>query len=276
MLDVFRANEDDYDLLLLTTRKSNQPEVFLRFYDGTRRPRREDPEGPPFEHSEKYVASSAEAYDHFIPGRRMLFAVLPEEVALYADARVVKRVIAPDGSAAFVVVAVSTLKDFISTWMIGGPFPEGDSSPPPTWTPESVPNAPSGDGVTWRLQHQLFAGVPLNDFFLPNAEHTCAWAVNFASSDSERELRVYAGFDDTGEVWVNGAQVTLTASADPEQWLADGQSGSLRLQPGRNTIAVRSCEDIGDWKFYLRLANLDGTPVEGLSWQYGPRRQPEP
>ncbi|MDX2167996.1 MAG: glycosyltransferase family 39 protein, partial [Deltaproteobacteria bacterium] len=275
VMETFRRLEPVYDLLLLTTRKSNQPDVFLRFYDGTRRPARAVEDGPPFEHSDKMVASSAEAYDHFIPGRRMLFAVLPEEVPLYADGEVVQRIIAPDGTTAFVVVAVSQLKDFISTWMVGGPYPEGDSSPPPSWTPDAVPSGADGNGVTWGLRNELFAGVPLNDFFSPNAEYSCAWAVNFVSSDAPRALQVFAGFDDTGEVWVNGARVELTPSDDPEQTLVDAVHGPLQLQPGRNAIAVRSCDEIGDWRFYFRLAELDGTPAAGLSWQYGPRRVPE-
>jgi 4-amino-4-deoxy-L-arabinose transferase-like glycosyltransferase len=274
VLEVFRERYDDFDLELLTTRRSNQPDIFLRFYDGLRQPPRPD-QAPPFERREKMVASSAEARDHYVtPGRRILFAVLPEEVPLFADPQIIERVIAPDGSAAFVLVAATRLKDFVSTWRVGGLLPEHDSSPPPSWTPE---NAPDEDppGVSWRLHDQLFAGVGLNDFFTPNAEHACAWAVNFVTSDSPRELRVFAGFDDTGEVWVNGARAALQPVVDPDHTLVDALTGRIRLEAGRNTIAVRSCEDIGDWRFYFRLENLDGTPAEGLTWAYGPARWPE-
>ena len=273
VLDYFRQHYDEYDLLLLSTRRSNQPEVFLRFYDGTQRPLREG-EPPPFEHGEKMVASAADAYDYYLPGRRILFAVLPEEVPLFADGKVLERIIAPDGSAAFVLVAATRLKDFVSTWMVGGPYPGDDHSPPPDWNPDAPP-PDAGDGVSWRLQNQLFADVLLNDFFSPNAEHTCAWAENFVSSETPRTLRVFAGFDDTGEVFVNGAAVALTPSDNPEQTLIDASSGTLELAAGRNRIAVRSCDDIGDWRFSFRLENLDGSPVEGLTWAYGPRRYPE-
>jgi hypothetical protein len=47
--------------------------------------------------------------------------------------------------------------------------------------------------VQWRLHDQLFAGVGLNDFFSQNADHACAWAVNFVTTDTERDLRVHAG-----------------------------------------------------------------------------------
>ncbi|MBX3026395.1 glycosyltransferase family 39 protein [bacterium] len=274
VLEVFRERYDDFDLELLTTRRSNQPEIFLRFYDGLRQAPRPG-QAPPFEHREKMVASSAEARDHYVtPGRRILFAVLPEEVPLFADPQVLERVIAPDGTAAFVLVAATRLKDFVSTWRVGGLLPEDDASPPPTWTPEEAPEE-DPPGVRWRLHDQLFAGVGLNDFFVPNADHACAWAVNFVTTDVERELRVFAGFDDTGEVWVNGARAPLQAVVDPERTLVDARTGRIHLNAGRNAIAVRACEDVGDWRFYFRLENLDGTPVEGLTWAYGPARLPQ-
>ena len=272
VLEVFRERYDDFDLLLLGTRRSNQPEAFLRFYDGLRQPERADA-APPFEHRPKMVASSAEARDHF-DGRRILFAVLPEELPLFADAEVIERVIAPDGSAAFVLVAASRLRDFVSTWLVGGPFPEDDRSPPPSWTPENAPEQDAA-GVRWRLHDQLFAGVGLNDFFSRNAEHACAWAMNFVTSDVEREVRVLTGFDDRGEVWVNGARMKLAPVVDPERTLVDAEQGTVHLVAGRNAIAVRACESIGDWRFYFRMENLDGTPIEGLGWAYGPARLPE-
>ena len=274
VLDIFRERYDDFDLELLTTRRSNQPDVFLRFYDGLKQPARPD-QAPPFEHREKMVASSAEARDHFVfPGRRILFAVLPEELPLFADPHVIERIKAPDGTTAFVVVAATKLKDFVSTWRVGGLFPENDTSDPPSWTPD---NAPDEDppGIHWRLHEQLFAGVGLNDFFTQNADHACAWAMNFVTTDVERDVRVFAGFDDSGEVWVNGERVGLTPVADPERTLVDSLTGRVHLNAGHNTVAVRACDDIGDWRFYFRVENVDGTPAEGLRWAYGPARWPE-
>jgi hypothetical protein len=268
VVDYFRQHYDEYDRLLLTTRKSNQPDVFLRFYDGLRQPPRREIM-PPYEHREKMLVGNAAAYEHYrTPGRRMLFAVLPEEVPLFADAQIKQRVIAPDGSAAFVLLSASRLRDFVSTWMISDLLPENDTSRPPTWTPEQPPGA---GARRWRLYDKPAAGVGLNDFYDMNVEYACAWAVNFVSADSERDVRVLAGFDDRGEVWANGRRVQLQRSPQPELSLVDSETGTIHLRPGRNTIAVRACETIADWRFFFRLENLDGTPVEGLQWEYGPR-----
>ena len=271
VVDYFRRHYDDYDLLLLTTRKSNQPDVFLRFYDGLQQPPRTDIM-PPFEHREKMLAGSAEAYEHYRePGRRMLFAVLPEEVPLFADAEVKERIVAPDGSAAFVLLTASRLKDFVSTWRVAGLLPENDRSPPPAWTPERPPRG--AGAARWRTYEKPAAGVGLNDFWVPNADHACAWAVNFVTSAEERDVRVFAGFDDSGEVWVNGERVALEPAGDPEVSLVDSESGTVHLRAGRNSIAVRSCEVVADWRFYFRLEKPDGTPAEGLQWEYGPRAE---
>jgi hypothetical protein len=269
VVDYFRRHYDEYDLLLLTTRKSNQPDIFLRFYDGLRQPPRTDIM-PPFEHREKMRVGNAAAYEHYhTADRPKLFAVLPEEVPLFADAQIKQRVIAPDGSAAFVLVAADHLRDFVSTWMIAGPLPEDDASPPPAWTPEKPPRGAAAK--RWRIYDQPAAGVGVNDFFGLNVEHACAWAVNFVTSESERDVRVFAGFDDRGEVWVNGERVALQRSNRPEISLVDSETGTLHLRPGRNRIAVRTCESIADWRFFFRLENLDGTPVQGVQWEYGPR-----
>lgn len=269
VVEYFRRHYDEYPLLLLTTRLSNQPEVFLRFYDGLREP--PDPARvPPFAQRQRMVVGNPEMYQHYQPSPgRMLFAVLPEEVPLFADAEVQERVIAPDGSAAFVLVTASALKEFVSTWMVTGLLPAGDRSPPPRWTPDDPPRGTAR--ARWRLYDRPQAGVGLNDFFVPNAEHACAWAVNFVTTDEARDVRVFAGFDDTGEVWINGQRIALRRTPDPDASLVDSETGTARLQAGRNTIAVRSCETVADWKFYFRLVNADGTPAEGLQWEYGPR-----
>ena len=270
VVDYFRQHYDEYDELLLTTRKSNQPDVFLHFYDGLHEPPRSGVM-PPFEHRERMLVGNPAAYDHYrIPDRRMLFAVLPDELPLFADADVKQRVIAPDGSAAFVIVAASRLKDFVSTWRIAGPLPENDDTPPPEWTPDHPPR----NWKRWRLYDKPMATVGINDFFQPNMDQACAWAVNFVTTENERDVRVYAGFDDTGEVWVNGQRIMLEPTGIPDAGLVDSQVGAVHLNAGRNTIAVRTCEVTGDWAFYFRMANNDGTTVDGLQWEYGPRAAP--
>ena len=150
-VDYFRAHYDEYDVLVLTTRKSNQPDVFLRFYDGLRAAaadRRHAAVRAPREDArrQRRVVRSTTSP----PGRRMLFAVLPEEVPLFADAEVKERVIAPDGSAAFVLVGRrSRLKDFVSTWRVAGLSARGRPVAAARRGPRSTRRTASG-AARWR------------------------------------------------------------------------------------------------------------------------------
>ncbi|MGE3498543.1 MAG: glycosyltransferase family 39 protein [Candidatus Binatia bacterium] len=270
VVEVFRERYDEFDQLVLSSRFNNQPQSFLEFYDGLRQPPRAA--GRPFRARDKMVVGSAEQLAQYVPPGRRLFAVLPDETRVFGDGEVIERVIAPNGKTAFVLVAATSMNDFISTWYVNGPLPARDNSPPPQWDADAPPQG--DDGKHWQLYQQPFAATLLNDFFTSNAEHACAWAVNFVSSDAERDVRAFAGFDDTGEVWLNGERVALQPAGPLTGAVIDRQTAQLHLHAGRNTIAIRSCETVGDWRFYFRLENLDRTPVQGLTWAYGPQRRP--
>jgi hypothetical protein len=115
----------------------------------------------------------------------------------------------------------------------------------------------------------------LNDFFSVDRDWACAWAVNFAVAEGERMVRVLAGFDDEGEVWINGDRLPLQFSEHADEWLADSEVATTRLRAGRNTVAIRTCEEIGDWRFYFRLAAPDGGALPDVHWEYENREEVE-
>lgn len=265
----FREHEGEYDKMVLTLRKSNQTDVFLRFYDGLARPPRRGTM-PPFEHAEDMRVGWPDALDQYRGHRRILFAMRPEEVAILKDATVHGTVVAPDGSPAFVFADAEAVQDFVHTWRVTGPFDPEELGPPPDVDPEAM-RGTGPDGRRWRLYRKRFASVGLNDFFSTDADFSCAWAVNFVTSDEPREATVWAGFDDTGEIWVNGERVELDFVGDDEDAFADAWAGDFELRAGRNTVAVWTCDERGDWRFYFRLAAPDDQPLDGLSWEFHDR-----
>ena len=186
--------------------------------------------------------------------------------ALFDQPIVRERVIAPDGSEAFVLVEARRLKDFVKRWRVAGPYDPEDQLAPPEVEPGRAGPAPGG--LRWRLYRWPLASVSLNDFFAMGMDQSCAWAVNFAHSDAERAVRIWAGFDNEGEVWVNGEQVPLDFLATGDDWLADSEVGDTVLRAGSNTVAVRSCDEREDWRFYFRLTEPDGGTVDGVRWEY--------
>ena len=264
----FMAHADEYESMVLTLRKSNQPDVFLRYFDGLARPPRTDIL-PPFEHAGNMRAGWPDALDQY-RGQTILFGLLPEEVALLDSPRVLDRILAPDGSVAFVLAEGERLKDFVHTWRVAGPFTPDEVGPPPEVDPESMSGTGPG-GRRWRHYRKRFASVGLNDVFSMDADDTCAWAVNFVHSNEARRVTVWAGFDDEGKVWLNGEQVALSPRGEVEDALADASSGDVELRAGRNTVAVWTCDQRGDWRFYFRLAFPDGGPIPDLSWEFRDR-----
>jgi 4-amino-4-deoxy-L-arabinose transferase-like glycosyltransferase len=264
VVDYFRRHYDEYDDMVLSERKSNMADVFLRFWDGLARPPRQGVM-PPFEHSKKMRVGFPDDLPQY-DGTLRLFAVLPEELPLFDQPVVKERVIAPDGSEAFVIAEARGVKDFVTRWRVAGPYEPEEATSPPEVEQGAGPRAPGG--IRWRVYRRPTAGVDLNDFFSPDLDFSCAWAVNFAHSDTEREVEVWAGFDDTGEVWINGERAPLDFRGTGADSLADSQVGRVRLRAGANAVEIRSCDELADWKFYFRVASLDGGKVDGVRWEY--------
>ena len=89
-------------------------------------------------------------------------------------------------------------------------------------------------------------------------------------------MRVYAGFDDTrrglGQRQRSPAAADRTIPIAPWSMRPDRRAAPERRPQHHRR---RTCEDIGDWRFYFRLENLDKSPVEGLTWAIGPAKMPE-
>jgi hypothetical protein len=224
---------------------------------------------PPFEHAESMRAGWPDELDQY-RGQTILFGLLPEEVAILDSPRILERIIAPDGSVAFVLAEAAGVKDFVHTWRVAGPFAPDEAGAPPDVDPQAM-NGTGPGGRRWRTYRKRLASVGLNDFFSLDADDSCAWAVNFVSSDEARQATLWAGFDDTGEVWINGERVALEFRGEDEDALADAWTGNVELRAGRNTVAVWTCDERGDWRFYFRLTAPDGGNLPELSWEYRDR-----
>lgn len=269
VIDYFRAHADQYDLMVLTAHRSNQAHIFPLFY--TKFPPRlfqEDHEGA-LRRTIKMQVGWLKEMERFEQYDRLLFAVTEDELEDLTDYEERARVAAPDGSTAFVLIDVFPGRSFISTWIVGGPYPIDDDSPPPASDPEDpLPEAATGSG--WRVVASDEPEVDLNNLFTPDADEACAWAVNAVYVPVGRTVRVRAGFDDAGQVWINGERLELELQPRPDAPLVDPHVGEAQLVAGRNIVAVRSCEVYGDWYFYLNFLEADGKPVQGLEWEVSP------
>ncbi len=264
-VDYLLDHYDEYDRVLLTTTWSNQPEIFLRFFAGLKQPPQSS--APPFEMPPKMNRGTPEELHLYDPDERLLFAVVPRDLLYFADYDIVAKVTAPDGSPAFVLTEVHEPKDFAAVWIMAGPYPPHETPPLPDFDPARPPQKAPG-GRDWQRYQLRKAPVYLDRLYGEETDNACAWAINFAYSPKSQQVSVFAGFDDEGEIWVNGSRIPLIGTENAFNTWIDTQHATINLNEGRNRIAVKTCDLSGAWRFYFRLAGADGLKVPGLDWEY--------
>jgi 4-amino-4-deoxy-L-arabinose transferase-like glycosyltransferase len=261
----FLEHQDEYDQFFLSPHQNNQPQSFLLFYSAYTPEKLHQGGLGAMQRDLRMRVSSPEDLGAYGYGRRRLWAVTPEELRLFADYEEKERIIAPDGTAAFVLVDVRRPKSFVHQWRIAGPYEIGASPPLPS-PEDAAPHRGDYAGRPWRSYGLPQAAVRLNDYFHRNADNACAWAVAWVDTDLERPVGVFTGFDDKGEVWINGERVLLHPRGSRHDTIVDTEVGESHLRAGRNFVAVKSCEIRDDWKFYFRLGTPDGAEIEALRW----------
>ncbi len=82
-------------------------------------------------------------------------------------------------------------------------------------------------------------------------DHVCAYAICSIKVDEAGEYFVHAGSDDSIRVWMDDTLV-IDKYAD-RGYRADEDWGKIKLEKGRHRITVKSEDNLGAWKFSVRL-----------------------
>lgn len=263
------SERDHYDLLLLSATDANQPQVFAQFY------RPIDPRDWARRRDTGYLIIKPEDFTRGQPNQRVLAALHPDDVDLFADLEVKRLVKGPGGKLAFVIAEIGARKRYLNNWLILGLFPnddgrggERDPVDPRNLTPPTYPGL-NGRPVKWRQAPIQLASVDLNRDFVGadprnpgNPERVCAYAVTTIRSPSARAavLELGGSLNDTLRVWLNGRPLTpfpMSMGREPRQ-------RDVELHQGDNGLLVQSCEDIGSWSFSARLLGADGRDMEDV------------
>ncbi|MBX3026398.1 glycosyltransferase family 39 protein [bacterium] len=259
----------NYDLLLLSATDSNQPQVFAQFY------RPIDPRDWAARRDSGYLIIRPEDFTRRDPSQRVLAALHPDDVDLFADVNVKRLIEAPGGKLAFVIAEIGARKRYLNNWLILGLFPnddgrggERDPVNPRDLAPRSYPGL-NGAPITWQPAPAQLAGVDLNRDFVGadprnpgNPERVCAYAATTVRSPTDRAavLELSGSLNDTLRVWLNGRPLT----AFPMMMGREPRQRDIALHAGDNGLLVQSCEDIGNWGFSARIVDADGRDMEDL------------
>src|SRR5262249_55478501 len=261
-----RAN---YNVLLLSATDSNQPQVFAQFY------RPIDPRQWATRHDPGYLIIKPEEFSRYAPNQRVLAALHPNDIDLFSDLDIKRRVEAPGGKLAYVIAEVKGRKQYLKNWLVLGLFPNDDLRGAtrdfidPTNLALARYRGAFGE-VGWEPLYQQFVHVDLNRGFAMadprtpgNPEHVCAYAATTVRSPQARDavLEITGSLNDTLRVWLNGRALTpfpLMMGVEPKY-------RPITLRAGDNGLLVQSCEDIGDWYFAVRITDADGHDLSDLT-----------
>jgi hypothetical protein len=269
----------NYGRLFLTANNVNQPQIFAAFYA------RFDPRRWQRAQDAGYEILDPAEFGRYKMNRSMLAALRPEDLYLFEDYDVVRRIRRPDGVVEFVLIDAKTRRQFLTDWLILGPFenPAGAGVRVDFVTPTAVERrAYSGavGPVYWRKVMPQFVRVNLNQFYertLRLAGHSndwlCAYAVTQVETETARDafLEVRSRANSI-RAWVEGKPLSPTAATvdqEPRSW-------PFRLQPGPNEILVKICKNDGDWQFTARVTDEKGRDLPNLTIQPVLRRVPPP
>ena len=162
---------------------------------------------------------------------------------------------------------------FLTEWKVMGPFDNtGNRGFETTYPPElKIDLAAEYDGKQGKVRWQDY--VTKHKYGMVDLNQSCgklkevtAYATTDFFSDRGRPVELRLGGKNSWRVWLNGrllfAHDEYHTTAAIDQYVMPAQ-----LQPGRNTILVKVCQnaEIADWteewEFQLRITDALGTPV---------------
>jgi 4-amino-4-deoxy-L-arabinose transferase-like glycosyltransferase len=263
----FLAHREEYDHMMVTVRDNNQPQIFLLFYSAYAPARLHTSGREGFEEQSRMSVIDTDRFFLYPRQEKILLAATLPEIPLFEDYQVKHTVVAPDGTPAFLLIEPGPIKDFVRSWWVAGPYPVDDTSPPPKFDPAHLRRGAPG-GRSWHPNDPGHASVDMNKVLVPEETQNCAWATNVFFSDVARTVRVFAGFDSIGEVWINGEPVALNHLQQKIELVPDSWAGTAFLEKGDNAVAIRNCGPWYAWRFYFRLTEPDGSRLSHAWWEY--------
>ncbi|MGC8739238.1 MAG: HEAT repeat domain-containing protein [Candidatus Hydrogenedens sp.] len=159
---------------------------------------------------------------------------------------------------------IPKFEDFITTWMVSGPYindeinanmlyefvfaPEKpEEAEKALWKPVSPGTNPNKPMVV--ELHKILGG-----------ENRVAYLSTYVWSDTEQDVNLLIGSDDGARIWVNGTKVFGKNANRP--CVPDDDTIGIHLKQGWNHILAKIRQGSGEWEFCARIRKSDGSPFE--------------
>jgi len=135
---------------------------------------------------------------------------------------------------------------------------------------ESI-NPQDGDtmgGKTWTTFDSGFPFIDLNAY--NSSDYGVMYAFARIYAESETSCQLWMGYDDGARVWLNGNEILYDNRYGGFE--ADMTKINVSLNTGENKLLIKISEWMGTNGFSARFCHLDGSPVEGIT--YDPEMTP--
>ena len=154
-------------------------------------------------------------------------------------------------------------------WMVLGPFDNADGiGYDAAYIPEDIIEIDLSvkyDGVDGPVRWKKFTDAELDGYIHLGEQHV-DWQVSYAfatiNAPDERDVQFRFDSDDQGKVWGNGKEVFSHTKAFMA--IVDTYTIPVKLKPGKNSILVKVCNEMGGWGFFLRITDEDGQLSDDL------------
>jgi cellulose synthase operon protein C len=160
-------------------------------------------------------------------------------------------------------------------WVLGPFDAQGRSALDRTFAPEAdlaglEPNGatrfPGKDrDVFWRrAPAEIFVqGKLFLDGMLRPDNDVVAYVLTYVQSDRDRWVALRLGSPGPTKAWLGDREVLATDVVRPADF--DQDAASMYLRRGENRLLIKTVVTRGDWRLVVRLSELDGRPLSGVS-----------
>ncbi|MHC4217080.1 MAG: family 16 glycoside hydrolase [Planctomycetota bacterium] len=156
-------------------------------------------------------------------------------------------------------------EDFITAWLIAGPFSSKGAGPQELFDLEFAPESGTrSEAVAWA---RLTITRPKNRgiFDLDKAVgggNRCAYVKTWLWSDRERRIGLELGSDDGIKAWINGNLVHANNAL--RGITVGGDRAEADLLQGKNTLLLKITQGGGQWSFSCRVRDPLGFHADGV------------
>ncbi len=267
-IDFMEAHRGEYDLLMLTANRVNQPQIFAAFYNAQRAG------GAPANGEHGYLIIDPSEYGRYEMNQRILGAFRDDDLRLFDDYTELHRVKQPNGSTEYVIAEPRNRRHFLREWLLLGPFDNtgnagvGRSDVTPVTV--GARNYTGSFGPTyWRRVVPQFVRIDFNSFYGRTAEAAhkptewlCGYAFTQVDVATAQSARLEIGAPNQPvQAWLNGTPLMAQPTPvgpPPAHW-------PIELRAGANALLVKVCKTTGDWYFTARITDAGGHDLPGVT-----------